>query len=152
MLEPGALVDGQEALEGEPACGEAGQGQGGDHGAGAGYHQHGDAVLRAEPDQILAGVGDGRHPGVRHQGAALARQEPAQDDGAALGLVVLIVAHQRALKAQVGQQLQGNAGVLRRHKIRLFQGLHGPGRDVAQVADGRSHNIKNACHCVSSMR
>lgn len=73
------LIHGEEAFKAEAARGEAGDRQGVDGGAAAGDGDDRHAVFRAEPHETLPGVGDGGGAGVRHQGAALSRQEALQN-------------------------------------------------------------------------
>ena len=135
------LVDGQEALKGEPPGGQAADGQGVDGGAAAGDGQHLHAAFRAQPHQVLAGVGDGRGPGVGHQGAGLACQQPLQNGLTGGDVVVLVIADQGLFDLKVVQQLYGYPGILRRDKIHGLQRLHRPGGEVPQVADGGGDQI-----------
>ena len=73
--------------------------------------------------QRLAGVGDGRGTGVRHQGAGLPRQQPPKNLLPALGLVVFIVAHQGLFDPQVVEELEADPGVLGGDEVRQGQGV-----------------------------
>ena len=78
----------------------------------------------------------------------LAGQQSLQNGLSRRGAVVLVIAHQRFPDVKMVQQLHADAGVLRRDEVRLRQRLHGAGREVAQIADGRGHQIQYACHWV----
>ena len=135
------FVDGQKALEREPACRQPGDAQRRHQRARAGDGADRHAVLRAQPHEILARVGDRGGARVRHQRARLAREQARKDLFAAFRLVVLMVAHKALFQLQMVQELQTHAGILRRDEIRLRQRLAAAGGDVAEIADGRRHKI-----------
>ena len=120
------LVHGKEALEGEPARGLAGGRQGSHQGAWTRDGRHRHPMGGAQGDQLLPGVGDGGHPGVGHQGAALPRQQALQNGRAAGLCIVAVIGDHLLFQAQVVQQLHRHPGVLRGNKIRLLQRLRHP--------------------------
>ena len=144
------LVDSQEALEGEAARGQAADGQGVHGGAAAGNGQHLHAVFRTQPHQVLPGIGDGGSAGVCHQGTGFTCQQPLQNGLSGGDVVVLMVADQGLFDLKVVQQLHGHPCVLRCDEVHGLQGLHGPGREVAQISDGGGDQIQRAAHGVSS--
>ncbi len=138
---PLLLSGGQKTLEGEPPRVQPGHRQRRDGGAAAGDGLHLHAVFAAQRHQLLPRIADGRRPRVGDQGAHLAAQQPLQNGLSRRRPVVLVVAHQRLSDVKMVQQLHADPGVLRRDKIGLGQRLHRPGRQVAQVADGRGHQV-----------
>ena len=94
MLIPALFRRREKALEGEAPCGQAGNAEGRNHGAGTGDGGDGDVSFSALPDQVLTWVRNGRGTGVRHQGADLPGLNSIQDFPAAGSFVVLIIAHQ----------------------------------------------------------
>ena len=146
MLGAVLLRRGQEALKREAPRRQAGHAQRRDGGAGAGDGADRHARLRAQADQILAGVGDGRGSGVRHERARLARQNALDDARAACRLVVLIIADERLFQLQMVQQPQRHPRVLGRDKIRLRKHLAAALGDIGQIADRRRHKIEHRAH------
>ena len=59
---------------------------------------------------------------------------------------MLKIADHGLFQPQMVQQLQGDAGVLRGHKIGQAEGGRHPGRHIVQVADGGGHHIQGAGH------
>ena len=126
---------GQEPLEAEPVGGQAADHQRGQGGAGAGDHLDRHPALQAGGDQVVAGVGHGRHAGVADQGQAQPGGHPLGQLLGPLALADLVVAGHAGLDAQVGEQLAGLAGVLAGDQVGLGQGPGQPGRGVLEVAD-----------------
>ena len=144
LLQPGAallFVGGQKPLEAESSGGQPRHRQGAHGGAAAGDGLHGDVLLSAQAHQVLSGIADGRGSGVRHQGAALPRQQTLRNGGACGGPVVLVITDQGLADVEVVQQPQGHPGILGGDKIRRPQCFHRPGRQVPQVADRRCHQV-----------
>ncbi len=77
-LPPLLFVGREETLKGKPPGGKSGDGQRAHRRAAARHGLHRDAVFAAEPDEILARVGDGGRAGVRHQRTRLPGQQPGQ--------------------------------------------------------------------------
>ena len=150
MLPPALFIDGQKALKGEPAGGKAADGQGVHRRAAAGDGQNLHAVFRAQPHQVLAGVGNGGRAGVRHQSAGLACQQALENGLPGGDVVVLVVADQGLFDFKMVQQLDGYPGILRRDEVHGLQRLYRPGREVPQIADGGGDQIKRAAHSASS--
>ena len=146
MLPPAFLGGGQEALKAEAARGLAGDAQGGDDGAGAGNGADGDACLGTLAHQILAGIGNGGRPRIGNQSAGFSCQDPVQDHIALGGLVMLKVADQALLDAQVVQQFHGDPGILRGNKIRLLQGFPAADGNIPQISNGGGDKIEHAWH------
>ena len=144
------LVDGEEALKGEPPRGQAADRQGIHCRAAAGDGEHLHPIFGTQPHQILSGIGDGRCTGVRHQSTGLPSQQPLQDGLARSGMVVFVVAHQGLFDLKVIQQLHRDPGVLRGDEVHGSQRLRCPGREVPQVADGRGHQIQRTAHAFVS--
>ena len=146
VLLPAFFCRGEEALKGEAAGGQAGDAQGRDDGAGTGYGGDGNARLGAQPDQVLAGVGDGGGACVGDQGAHLSGLHPLQELLAPGRLVVLVIADQGLFDLQEVQQPQGDPGVLRGDEVGLRQDFPAAGGDVSQIADGRRDQIQHTGH------
>ena len=141
MILAALFVGGQEALEGEPPCGQARHAQGRDHSARAGNGGNDDIIGSAQGHQVLAGIGNGRGTGVGHQSAGFSIENTFQNPLAAFGAVVLIIADEGFLDAHMVQQLQTDPGILGSDKIRLFQSFTAPLGNVPQIADGRGDEI-----------
>ena len=141
LLPPLLLAGGQEPLEGEAARGQAGHRQSVHGGAAAGDGQHLHAVFGAQAHQILAGVADGGHARVGHQGAGLASQQAGQDGLSGGGAVVLVIADQGLFDVEVVQQLHRHAGILGGDEVGALQRFHGAGGEIPQVADGGGDQI-----------
>ena len=138
--------DGEKALKAEPLCGKTGDGERRDDGAAAGDGDDLHAVLGAEAHEILPGVGDGGHAGVRDEGAALPREQPLENLRAALEFIVLIIAHGGLFNLKVIEELGRDAGVLRCDKIRSAQGLQRADGEVAEVPDWGGDEVKRSAH------
>ena len=95
VLAPGLAAHGEEALKAKLLRRQTGHGQRRDGRARAGDDLHVDALLGALTHDVLAGVGDGGHAGVGHEGARLAGEQAGDDLLAAGVFVVLVVAHAR---------------------------------------------------------
>ena len=92
---PGALarLARREALEAEPVGRQAGQGERGQHGARSGRRRDRQPGGDGGADHPEAGVGHGRHAGVRHDDdGAARRRRPSSSSADALDLVVLVEA------------------------------------------------------------
>ena len=149
LLQGGAALlfaGGQKALEGEAPGVQPGHGQGGDGGAAAGNGLYRHAVFGAQRYQLLSRIADGRGTGVGDQRARFAGEQTLQNSLTRRSAVVLVVADQRLFDVKMVQQLHADAGVLRRDEVRPGQCLRGAGRKVAQIADGRGHQIQDTCH------
>ena len=149
MLTAGLAAHGEKAFEAKLLRRQAGHGQRGDGGAGAGDDLHVDALLGALAHDVLAGVGDGGHAGVGHERARLAREQPRDDLLTAGVLVVLVVAHARLFDLKVVEQLCGHARVLGGDEVGAAQRLECAHGQVAEVADRRADQIQCSAHgCV----
>ena len=142
------LVHAQEALEREAARGQAGECERGGHGGRPRHGQHADAAGGALGHEILARIGDGGHSRVGDEHAVLSRLDPLADHGAAPALVVLIIAEHRLFQAEMVQQLQRDARVLRGDEIGGGERLPGTGGEIPQVSDRRSHHGERSAHVV----
>ena len=134
------FVHGQEPLE-HPAGGIlAGDRQRRDAGRCGRHRHHPDAPRQRIPHDDLAGVGDAGHPGVRAEGAVLARLDAAED---ALALLqgMLVVADHRFFQAEEVEQLHGHAGVLGGDEVRRAEGRRHAGRHVIEIADGGRDDV-----------
>src|SRR3546814_3493985 len=63
----GAGLGGEETEEEEPVGGKTRQGEGGDRRAGTGDRMDADARRARVADQLVAGIGDERRPGIRYK-------------------------------------------------------------------------------------
>ena len=140
------FTGGQKALEGEAPGVQPGHGQGGDGGAAAGNGLYRHAVFGAQGHQLLPRIADGRGTGIGDQRARFAGEQTLQNGLTRRSAVVLVVADKRLFDVKMVQQLHADAGVLRRDEVCLGQRFCGAGREVAQVADGRGHQIQDTCH------
>jgi len=136
-LAAGPGLAGQEALEHEAGRWQAGGHQGGHGRRRTGHHFDPEPVPGGGPHQALPRVTDARHTGVGHHRHPLAPGQAGQDLLHPLGLVV-VVDHQQLPGPDAGvlEEAAGAAAVLAGHDVGLGQLLHGPGRQVPEVADG----------------
>ncbi len=133
---------GRKTGEGEAVGRQAGQAQGGQHRRGARDRMDVDAGLAGDFDQAEARVGDQRRAGVGNLGDDLADAQPLDDLGQDLGTGMVIVTQQGFLDVVGRQKLGGDAGVLGQDDIGRLQHVQRAQRDVAQIADGRRHDIE----------
>jgi hypothetical protein len=145
------FVDGKKALEGEPSGGQTGNGQRIDGGAAAGDGENRDTVLGAQANQILTGIGDGGGACVSDQRTVLAGEKPVEDALTGADVVMLVVADQLFFQSAVVQEFDGYTGILSGDEIHRRQRIHRAGREISQITDGRSHQIQNSAHIVSSV-
>ena len=101
MLLPGLVRCGEKALKREALRRKTGHRERRDDRARPGRCRYRDAVLAAQPHQLFAGIGDRGHARVRDERAAFPAEQPGDNDGGALHLVVLIIADERAADAEV---------------------------------------------------
>ena len=113
------LIHGQEALKGEPAGGQAGNGQCGHQRTGTGNTHHRHIVLRTQRHQVFPGVTDGGGSGVGDEGTALSGEQTLQNLRACGFRVVPVVADHGLFQSQVVQNFDRDPGVLRSDKIHL---------------------------------
>ena len=128
----------QEAFKHEAVGRQAADRERHQHGTRARERRHGDAGGRRGDHERVAGIADGRHPGVaQHQHIRLARE--LHDLGRFRALVVLVQRDQPrpVLDPERVQQLDRGAGVLRGDDLHAAQRLDQPAGGVAQVADRR---------------
>ena len=92
-------------------------------------------MLGTEAHEILAGVGDGGHAGVRDEGAGLPREEALENLRPALEFVVLIIAHGRLFDLKMIEQLGRDARVLGGDEVRVAQRFERADGEVAEVPD-----------------
>lgn len=74
--------------------------------------------------------------------AQLSPENPLDEPLPAFPLVVLVIADHRLGNAEVVEQLEGYAGILRCDKVTFLEDCNRPGGQVAEVADRRSNQIK----------
>ena len=146
MLLPGFVRCGEKAFKREPLRRETGHRERRDDRARAGRGGNRDAVLSAQAHQLLAGVGDRGHARVGDKRAALPAEQAGDNDGGAFHFVVLIIADERAADAEVVEELQCDARILRGDKVRIFERFDRAGGEIVQIADGRSHQIQCSGH------
>ena len=142
MLHAGGSLYAEEALEGEAGHRKPGHRQCGNHGRGSRHGFYGNFRRNAHFDQSFAGVAYAGHTRVGDYGAAFPRSKAAYYDFTLFPLVELLVNHHGLFDSEMVQQLCRDAGILRGDKVHLFKGFHGAGRKIAEVAYGRSYNIK----------
>ena len=140
------LVHRQKALKGKASRGQAGHSQSVHKGAGPRDRHHGNVLGGALGHQLLPWVADGRGPGVRDQGAALAGQQAVHQFISAGVGVVAVIAHHGFLDAQVVEQLHRHAGVLGGDEVHRLQRLRRPGRKIPQVPNGGGDQIQRPSH------
>ena len=139
----------QKTFEHKPTRRLPGNAQRRDSGAGRGHGHHGNAPGVCVPHDDLPGVGNGGHTRVAAQRAGFPGLDAVQNITAPLFQIVLIIAHHRLFQAQVVQQLQRHTGVFGGNKIRFCKGFRRAWGKVAQIADGRCHDIQSAAHGAS---
>ncbi|KKL70133.1 hypothetical protein LCGC14_2107910, partial [marine sediment metagenome] len=132
---------GEEAQVGELPGGQAGDGERGRDGGGAGDRRDGESCLQGRRHQVLAGVADdGRAAFGNESDVAVA--QGGEEAWGSRRLVVLVVADEAGLPAGrqgadavAGEQLAGGAGVLGGDEGDLTQDTKGAEGDVLKVAD-----------------
>src|SRR5690606_22053123 len=139
------------AQEVEAAGGEPAGREGGDERGGPGDRHDGEAGLDGLGDEALAGVRDGGAAGVGDEGAALSGGDAVDDGGGALAFGERGQAHLRLVDAVRGEQPARVAGVFAGDEVDRAQRLDGPGREIAEVADGgRDEEEPAGGHAVTS--
>ena len=122
---PRAAFRRQEAHEQEAVGRQAGERQRRDRRARPGHAHHRDAGGARVADQLVAGVGDQRRARIGDQ-CNHATLHPLQQHRAHRVGIVIVVRLHRHLRADVGEQASGNAGVLGGDQGRLCQDARGP--------------------------
>lgn len=141
----------QEAFKAEPVARQAGNAERGDGGAGARYRADPDAGLTGGTHQLEARVADQRGAGVADDGQRFALAQAGHD---ALGhgfFVVVVQGQQRAVDAEMAQQLAGMAGVFGTDGGHTAQRLLGARRQVGQVADRRGDHVQGSGDVISGI-
>ena len=146
MFPPVFAVDGQKSLKGETARGKAGHTQRGNGGAWARDGTDWNAIGNTKCDHILARIGNGGRARIGHQRAGFAGEQPRKNFLPGLCPVVIVVADERLVDAQVVEQLQGDACVLGTDEIGILQRLPHAGGNVLEVSNGSGNQIKRAGH------
>ena len=112
---------------------------------GPGTTSTGWPAATAAAHQPLAGVGDAGHAGVGHDRHPLAPAQAGQDPGTSRASVWSFTTTRRGRSTPgVLEEPSGAAGVLAADGVGRAQGLGRPGRQVAQVPDGRAHEHEHA--------
>src|SRR6266511_1719210 len=137
-------LHGQEAGEDEAVGGNArGRERGNDRG-GSGHRHHGNPRGPRFPHEQETGIGDAGRARIRDEGHGLALVQ-GLDDGRTLGeLVVLEVARDGHVYAEMGEEGTRAARVLAGHQPNFLEYSKGTDRDVFEIADGRSDHVQRA--------
>ena len=135
------LLPGEKGLKAEAPRRQSGDDQARHAGAGPGHRGNGNPRLQRHPHQVLAGIGDAGHTGVRDQGDVLAGQELVHQDSGLFDPVVRMVAGHRRMDVKVTEQPDAVARILRGDQVGLLQDADRPEGHVLQVADGRRAQI-----------
>ncbi len=134
----------QKSLKAEPFRRKATADQGGGHSTGAWDADHPMPGVADGSYQGFAGIRDARQTCIADHGHSLACGQGGQQFGDAVGLVVLMKAHQPGdlvalAQTQLVQQQPTAACVLAGDQAHPGQQLPRPGREIAQIADRGSH-------------
>ena len=105
MLSSSGLVDAEKALEREPSDAHSRQSRRRNKRRRTGNNVDRNAVFVAEPDQVLARVGNSRHSGVRYKRTGFARKNSFKDNLALFTAVMLKVAYHRLFDSEVIEKL-----------------------------------------------
>ncbi|SOO27808.1 hypothetical protein XAP6164_1820016 [Xanthomonas phaseoli pv. phaseoli] len=143
-LAAGGALGRQEAFETEAVAGQAGHAERGDRGAGAGHRADLDAGGTGGAHQLETGVADQRSAGVADDGQRRAFAQARHD---ALGhrvFVVVVQRQQRAIDAEMAEQLAGMAGVFGADRGHATQHFLRARRQVGQVADRRGDHVQGS--------
>lgn len=89
----------------------------------------------------MAGV-----PASETSAQGLSLQQAGQNFLPSLCAVVIIIAEQRLFDPEMVEQFQGDAGIFCSDKVRVFQCLAHPWRDVLQIPNRCWNQIKHAWH------
>ena len=152
--EPGtaaARLGGEEALKEDaliPAPGDAHQGCKGRRtrdGNGLMPRLHG------KPDQQGAGIAEGRGARIAGIGHFLPPVEGGDDLFRGSALVLGPAGDKSDLDAEMGQELEGPAGIFTGHGPHGFEDLHRPEAHISQIPNGGTDNIQ-ICHEFSITR
>ena len=144
LAAPGSLAR-EEALEAEPARGEAAGDESGDGCGGAGNHLDHVTGRRGRGHQALARVGDARRSGIgdeRHPSPLI--EEPEHRPH--LGRLGVVVHHQQPWRAHAGvfEQAPSASGVLAGDDVSGAEHLDRSRGEVAEVPDGGGHQGQGA--------
>lgn len=138
-------LGGQETFEDEPVRRQSRRRQRRDQRAGARHRDHPDTQRLCLAHQVEAGIGNQRGTGVRDQRDVLPTLQPGDEAPALLALVVLVAGRQWRLDAEVLEQPDRMAGILRSHQGHLPQHPQGARADVVEIADRGRHYEQSAC-------
>ena len=144
-------ADGEETLKRKAGGYQTGDSQRGNNSTGTGNNNGLNVILRTQAHQILTGIGDAGHTGICNDSTVFSCKDPFDDLNALFPQIVLKIADLRLSDAEMIEDLHRNAGILCRNKIHRFQCLHGAGRKIRKVADGRAHHIELSCHLISPL-
>ncbi len=150
-VRPGLGLGGQEAEEQEAVGRQAGDAQGGDRGARSGNGANLVSRGAGVADELVAGVGNQRRAGVADQCDRFAAE--ARDDRrpVRVGAVIVVPAH-RHFRADVREQLAGDAGVLGEDSLGAPKHIRGSRRKVAEIPDRSGDDIKSGSRLVAHPR
>ena len=144
MPQPFLVSAGKKPLVTEAVSGQTGEGQGIQHGAGAGRTGDRYASFDGPPDDGHARIVDGRHASIRNHQRTGSVANLVQDGISHSPLVVIVISQHPAAYAHpqpVGQIIEPPR-VLRSHQVRRLQELHQACRGIANIAywRGRQHH------------
>lgn len=135
-----ARLSRKEALEAETVDGQRGQGKSREHCGRAGDRGDLDVLLHGCGHEPVAGIGDGRHPGVRDQQDAGTAGQCLDEFGRTGRLIALEVGHDppRGVDAERLREAAQPSGVLGGDHIGRLQFGGEAWRGVRHIADGGS--------------
>ena len=139
---PRALLLGQETEEDEALALHPGERHRGHHGAGSGDAFDIYPLPSAKCDDFRARVGDGGHPRIRDERDVFALSHQIDYFKCAFRLVKLMICDRPSIRADLGKQRTGMAGVFAGDDVRRAEGLLRTRREVAEVAYRGADNEK----------
>ena len=134
----------QKADEEKFFAGQSRSGKGSEQSGWARNWHHGNVVPQAKRNKAVAGIGNERHAGVAHESDFRASFQRHDEFRRARQLIVFVVADQRLVNVVVSQQLLCVARVFAGDLSDFFQDAQRTKRDVFQIADRRSDEVKAA--------
>src|SRR5690606_16983591 len=96
-------------------------------------------------DQIEARIADERRTRIRDQRDRLATRETSDELLRAACLVVLVERHERALDAEVLEELPRMTRVFGGDQAYLCENLTGARREIPEIADRGRNHVKRSC-------
>ena len=92
-------------------------------------------------------IGNQRHASIADKCDRLSRLEPCEDAGANLRGIVLVIGLEPVADGEAFEEFRRGAGVFTEDGVGGGQRFKAADRHVAQIADGRRHDMEARCEC-----